>query len=354
MPPIQFLVERFESGQTVAELLRKRYKLTWTRAKRIVEGGHIRVAGQTTRAPEQRVKSGNRFWIAAGVLELKQVPGSATKTKVSPVAPKKVSPKSKSKTLVPPPNIELIYSDDAVVVVNKPAGLTTSRSKEDREEFGPGQRFLPKTLEEFLPTVLGTPNRKVFAVHRLDRDTTGLLVFARNSEASLKLQQQFRGRSVERRYVAITRGVPKTGKIETILTPDRGDGRRGSGDAKAPDGKRAVTYVSIRESSNSFGLVECKLDTGRTHQIRIHLGEAGFPLCGEQLYDRPLKGQRLPDDSNATRPMLHAYRLGFQHPETDEFVGWELDPPADFTDCWKAVSTTEVPTRRNDAIPTNS
>lgn len=352
MPPIQFLVERFESGQTVSELLRKRYKLTWTRAKRLVEGGHIRVAGQTTRAPEQRVKSGNRFWIAAGVLEIKQAPGQETKAKIT--AAKKAAPKPKKKIEAPPPGIELIYSDDAVVVVNKPAGLTTSRSKEDREEFGPGQRFLPKTLEEYLPTVLGTPNKKVYAVHRLDRDTTGLIVFARNSEASRSLQQQFRGRSVERRYVAITRGVPKPGKIETVLVPERGDGRRGSGDAEHADAKRAVTHVSIRESANNFALVECKLDTGRTHQIRIHLGEAGVPLCGERLYDRPLKGAPLRDGSSADRPMLHAYRLGFQHPETEEFVGWELDPPADFTDCWKAVSTTDDTIRRNDAKPANS
>jgi 23S rRNA pseudouridine1911/1915/1917 synthase len=339
MPPIQFLVERFESGQTVAELLRKRYKLTWTRAKRLVEGGHIRVAGQTTRAPEQRVKSGNRFWIAAGVLEIKQAAGQETKNRPTPV--KKAVSQPKKKIEAPPPSIELIYSDDAVVVVNKPAGLTTSRSKEDREEFGPGQRFLPKTLEEYLPAVLGTPNKKVFAVHRLDRDTTGLLVFARNSEASRSLQQQFRGRSVERRYVAITRGVPKPGKIETLLIPERGDGRRGSGNADHTDAKRAVTHVSIRESANNFALVECKLDTGRTHQIRIHLGEAGVPLCGERLYDRPLKGAPLHDGSSADRPMLHAYRLGFQHPETDEFVGWELDPPADFADCWKDVSSTD-------------
>jgi 23S rRNA pseudouridine1911/1915/1917 synthase len=352
MPPIQFLVERFESGQTVAELLRKRYKLTWTRAKRLVEGGHIRVAGQTTRAPEQRVKSGNRFWIAAGVLEIKQAPGHETKAKTTHA--KKAAAKPKKKIEAPPPGIELIYSDDAVVVVNKPAGLTTSRSKEDREEFGPGQRFLPKTLEEYLPAVLGTPNKKVFAVHRLDRDTTGLIVFARNSEASRSLQQQFRGRSVERRYVAITRGVPKPGRIETVLVPERGDGRRGSGDAGHVAAKRAVTHVSIRESAHNFALVECKLDTGRTHQIRIHLGEAGVPLCGERLYDRPLKGSPLPDGSSAGRPMLHAYRLGFQHPETEEFVGWELDPPVDFTDCWKAVSTTEDTTRRNDAKPINS
>jgi 23S rRNA pseudouridine1911/1915/1917 synthase len=352
MPPIQFLVERQESGQTVAELLRKRYKLTWARAKRLVEGGHIRVAGQTTRAPEQRVKSGNRFWIAAGVLELKPPPGAAAKAKPAPA--KKPTPKPKKKIDTPPADIDVVYSDDAIVVVNKPAGLTTSRSKEDREEFGPGQRFLPKTLEEYLPTVLGTPNRKVYAVHRLDRDTTGLLVFARTTVASRKLQQQFRGRSIERRYVAITRGVPKTGKIETVLIPDRGDGRRGSGDAMHPDAKRAVTHVTIREKADSFALVECKLDTGRTHQIRIHMGEAGTPLCGERLYDRPLKGAPLPDGSPATRPMLHAYRLAFQHPETDEFVGWEVDAPTDFTHCWTAVRTKDDAPRRNDANATNS
>jgi 23S rRNA pseudouridine1911/1915/1917 synthase len=331
MPPIQFLIERRESGQTVAEVLRKRFQLTWSQAKRLVERGQVRVAGQLTRAPEQRVKAGNRFWVAAGAIEMK----SATGKKASSPVPKSETKKSppKSKKLAPPVNtiaVEIVYSDDAVVVVDKPAGLTTSRSLEDAEEFGRGAKFLPKTLAELLPALLGAPNRKVYAVHRLDHDTTGLLVFARTRAAATHLTAQFRKHTVDRRYLALTRGVPANGRIESVLVRDRGDGRRGSGPADAEDGRRAVTNVTVLEPLGRFGLVECRLETGRTHQVRIHLGEAGHPLCGERVYDRPLHGSPVADDSGAKRPLLHAYRLGFEHPETGEIMGWESDPPPDF------------------------
>lgn len=314
-------------------MLRKRYQLTWSQAKKVVERGQIRVAGQLTRAPEQRVKSGNRFWIAAGAFELKSPTGTA-KPKTPKGDPPKPKPAAKPKPIpkpdpIPAISLEIVYSDDTLVVVNKPIGLTTSRSKEDAEEFGKGKKFLPKTLAELLPAALGVPNRRVFAVHRLDRDTTGLLVFARTATAAKHLTNQFRRRTVDRLYLALTRGIPNDGRIQSTLVEDRGDGRRGSRDK--PGAKRAVTHVRVLERFAAHALVECKLETGRTHQVRIHLGEAGHPLCGEEVYDRPLKGRPLPDASGATRPMLHAVRLAFVHPETDQIVGWEVDPPADFS-----------------------
>lgn len=333
MPPIQFLVERRESGKTVADVLRRRFQLTWSQAKRLVERGHVRVAGQLTRAPEQRVKTGNRMWISAGAIETAPADGDtptpAKRKKADPAPPKVATPKAKK----PPAPVnavplEIVYSDDAVVVVNKPAGLTTSRSKDEREEFGRGKKYLPATLADLLPAALGTPNRKVFAVHRLDRDTTGLIVFARTAAAARHLTAQFRKRTVDRRYLAVTRGVPRDGRIESRLIDDRGDGRRGSGDGTS--GERAVTHVRVMERLVAFAVVECKLDTGRTHQVRIHLGEAGTPVCGERIYDRPLNGAPVPDASKAARPLLHAYRLGIEHPDGGEFLGWEADPPADF------------------------
>ena len=331
MPPIQFLVERRESGKTVADVLRRRFQLTWSQAKRLVERGHVRVAGQLTRAPEQRVKTGNRMWISAGAIENKPADDTskpAKPKKAAPAPPKLPTPEAKKPPV--PVNVvplEIVYSDDSIVVVNKPAGLTTSRSAEEKAEFGRGKKYLPTTLAELLPAALGTPNRKVLAVHRLDRDTTGLIVFARTPAAARHLTSQFRKRTVDRRYLAVTRGVPSDGRIESRLVEDRGDGRRGSGEG---EGQRAVTHVRVVERLGKFALVECKLDTGRTHQVRIHLGEAGAPLCGERVYDRPLNGQPVPDESGAARPLLHAVRLGIEHPDNNEFMGWEADPPADF------------------------
>src|SRR5207237_9907245 len=119
-------------------------------------------------------------------------------------------------------------------------------------------------------------------------------------------------------------------RIESVLVPDRGDGRRGSTKkADAPDGKRAVTHVKVLETLGEFALVECRLETGRTHQVRIHLGEASTPLCGEKVYDRPLNGKALPDESGAARPMLHATSLGIEHPASGERMSWTAPLPAD-------------------------
>lgn len=340
MPAIQFLVEKRESGWTVAEMLRKRFMLTWTQAKRIVERGHVRVAGQLTRAPEQRIKAGNRVWIATGAIEVKTVKGpkpKKTEEVVTPIAKPKAKPKPKKEPAPPNPFLELIeivYVDDSLVVVNKPADLTTTRNAEETAEFGArAKKFLPKTLADLLPTLLGVPNRKVVPVHRLDRDTTGLLVFARTSRAATSLMTQFRKHTVDRRYVALTRGIPEESRIESVFVKDRGDGRRGSSkEPKPPGGQKAVTRVKVLAELGSFAKIECRLETGRTHQVRIHLGEAGAPLCGEKIYDRPRGGVPYPDESGAKRPMLHAAHLGFQHPETEEFVSWDAEPPADFAE----------------------
>jgi 23S rRNA pseudouridine1911/1915/1917 synthase len=91
-----------------------------------------------------------------------------------------------------------------------------------------------------------------------------------------------------------------------------------------------VTLVTVIEVLGEFALVACRLETGRTHQVRIHLGEAGTPLCGETIYDRPVNGQPKPDPTTAKRPMLHASRLAFAHPATGETMAWEVPPPADF------------------------
>ena len=338
MPAIQFLVEKRESGWTVAEMLRKRFMLTWTQAKRIVERGHVRVAGQLTRAPEQRIKAGNRVWIATGAIEVKTVKGPKPKKSeevVTPIVKPKAKPKPKKEPAPPNPFLELIeivYVDDSLVVVNKPADLTTTRNAEETAEFGArARKFLPKTLADLLPTLLGVPNRKVVPVHRLDRDTTGLLVFARTSRAATSLMTQFRKHTVDRRYIALTRGIPEESRIESVFVKDRGDGRRGSSkELKPPGGQKAVTRVKVLAELGDCAKIECRLETGRTHQVRIHLGEAGAPLCGEKIYDRPRGGVPYPDDSGAKRPMLHAAHLGFQHPETEEFVSWDAEPPADF------------------------
>ena len=169
---------------------------------------------------------------------------------------------------------------------------------------------------------------RVRAVHRLDRDTTGLIVFARTAEAESLLGKQIRSNKMDRTYLALVRGQAKSERIETHLIQDRGDGRRGSTD-QANEGKRAVTHVKVVEDLGEFTVIECKLETGRTHQVRIHLGEQGTPLCGERVYDRPLNGKPIPDKSEAGRTMLHATFLGFEHPVTKKRMFWQSRMPDD-------------------------
>ena len=353
MPPIELFCSKREKDQTVAAVLKARLDLTWAKAKKLIEGRHVKIGGQVEANPARRCRPGLRIEVAANALDKKLAVGSNQSAekpnsrrrdaKQSAVGSQSAVKKSTSntnrhsklETRNSKLDIDLVYSDDSVVVVNKPIGLTTMRHAEEAAEFGKGKRFLPKTLADLLPDLLGVPGRPVIAVHRIDRDTSGLVVFARNGKAEKHLTDQFRKHTADRRYLALVRGTPKAGRIESMLVPNRGDGRRGTGDAA--DAKKAVTHIKVMETLGEFAVVECRLETGRTHQVRIHLGEASTPLCGERIYDRPLNGKPFPDGSGATRPMLHAARLGFIHPATGEHMQWDVPPPADFAALWAGL-----------------
>jgi 23S rRNA pseudouridine1911/1915/1917 synthase len=167
----------------------------------------------------------------------------------------------------------------------------------------------------------------------LDKETSGLVVFARTVAAERHLGQQFRAHSTQRLYLAVVRSKATSARIESWLVRDRGDGRRGSApltaDGPPPGAQRAVTYVRVLEELGAYTLVECRLETGRTHQVRIHLGEAGTPLCGECIYDRPLHGRPYPDGSGLKRIALHAATLGFDHPASGKRMRWDSPLPAD-------------------------
>jgi 23S rRNA pseudouridine1911/1915/1917 synthase len=159
------------------------------------------------------------------------------------------------------------------------------------------------------------------------------VVFTRTAEAKRKLAALFREHDMERVYHAIAHGVVGEMRIESDLLPDRGDGLRGSfghyrharGDPP-PESRHAVTHVRPLEALAGATLVECRLETGRQHQIRIHLSEHGHPLLGERVYIRDYAGARI----EAPRTMLHARTLGFTHPRSGKPLSFEREPPADF------------------------
>jgi 23S rRNA pseudouridine1911/1915/1917 synthase len=227
----------------------------------------------------------------------------------------------------------IVHKDAHVVVVRKPPGISTVPY--DESETG--------TLDERVRAILAKTERtrgarpNLGVVHRIDKETSGLVVFTRTWLAKKSLAQQFREHSVERAYVAIAHGAPKDATHKTHLLADRGDGLRGSWEARArksprPEGQLAITHVRVIERRPRASLVECRLETGRTHQIRIHLSEAGCPLVGDRVYTRGF-----PDCIEAPRLMLHAAVLGFVHPATNERVVFEEPMPDDMAKVWSAL-----------------
>lgn len=229
-------------------------------------------------------------------------------------------------------DVRIRHLDKHVVVVEKPPCMTSTHHPDERRLPQRRRQFQP-TLEELLPRLIARAEdrrneRPVRAVHRLDRETSGLMVFALTDEAREHLQHQFRKHTIRRRYVAVVRGFVEEQTIESRLVRDRGDGRRGSTTLPG-EGKTAITHVRPVERLGDYTLVECRLETGRTHQIRIHLSEAGHPLCGDKVYWRPLSKPGEPDTSGAARLALCAVELGFEHPATGQAMSFETPLPPD-------------------------
>lgn len=241
-------------------------------------------------------------------------------------------------------DVRVRYLDRHIVVVEKPARLTSVRHAEERH-WSPRRKQIQPTLQDLLPQIIAKKQSRgkgrhrpatagklppVRPVHRLDRDTSGLMVFARTRQAEQQLVEQFRRHTTGRRYLAVAQGEVAEQTFESHLMRDRGDGRRGS--TTLPDtGKRAVTHVKPLERLGDYTLIECRLETGRTHQIRIHLAEAGHPLCGETVYHQPLFATPLPDASGAPRLALHAAELSLDHPLTAERLRFTAPLPADLS-----------------------
>jgi 23S rRNA pseudouridine1911/1915/1917 synthase len=308
----RLFVRRADAGRPLRDWLCERLSLSLPEVRRLLRDKRVRIAGVPCDDPSRRLRRG----------QLVEVREPAAGPKPRPDRPLRAGEG---------PRPVIRFADEHVVVVEKPAGLTTVRHADEVAEFGRrARRFLPPTLADLLPVLLARGGRPApaRAVHRLDKETSGLVVFARTPEAESHLGKQFRAHTVERSYLAVVRGRAREGRIESRLVRDRGDGRRGS-TSEPGIGQLAVTHVRLVEALGEYSLVECRLETGRTHQVRIHLGEAGTPLCGDRVYDRRLHGRPVPDASGFPRVALHAAVLGFEHPATGGRLRWTSPLPAD-------------------------
>lgn len=243
--------------------------------------------------------------------------------------------------------LNIVYEDDALAVVNKPTGLVVH----------PAAGHLDGTLVnalmfhlEGLSSAGGVDRPGI--VHRLDRDTSGLLVVAKRDDVHRELAQRFKDHVIRRRYLAVVLGprLPESGTIESFYARSHRDRRRMTG--KAAEGRRAVTHWRVLARAEAMALVMLQLETGRTHQIRVHLSERGHPVVGDDLYGRkaPKGGAgkvavELAAARRMPRQALHAGLLGFDHPDTGEALVFTAALPDDMATLVALVFGPEWPDR---------
>jgi 23S rRNA pseudouridine1911/1915/1917 synthase len=289
-----------------------------SRLKQLLLDGEVRVSARTIKDPAYRVKSGD-----------------AVVLRVPPPQPAKPAAQK-----IP---LKIVYEDDQIVVIDKPAGLVVHPAAGN--EDGTLVNALIAHCGESLSGIGG--EKRPGIVHRLDKDTSGLLVVAKTDKAHRALSEQFadHGRTgpLVRAYLALVWGVPDP-RRGVINAPIARDPKSRERMAVLPGGRRAVTRYELREryaGENGLpvaSLVECRLTTGRTHQIRVHLTRIGHPLVGDEVYGAGYrsKASQMPPDARRLMPRfrrqaLHAYQLGFAHPKTGETMLFESPLPADIS-----------------------
>lgn len=211
--------------------------------------------------------------------------------------------------------LDILYEDSEVIVVNKPQGMVVHPAA------GVYNGTLVNALLNHCKDLSGINGvARPGIVHRIDKDTSGVLVVAKNDNAHNKLAEQFKDHSMTRSYIALVEGILKNDE-GTIDAPLGRHPVERTKIAVIKDGRRAVTHYKVLERLKNYTLVECRLETGRTHQIRVHMAHIGHPLVGDPVYG--YKKQRF----NLNGQMLHAKKLGFIHPTTGKYIEFQSELP---------------------------
>ncbi len=221
--------------------------------------------------------------------------------------------------------LDIVFEDASLLVINKPAGLVVHPGS------GNWHGTLLNALLRHAPALAGIPRAGI--VHRLDKDTSGLLVVARTLPAQTDLVRQLQARSVKRDYLAVAHGrIARDGKVDAPI------GRHPVKRTKmaiVARGRQAITHYQVLERYANTTLLRCRLETGRTHQIRVHLSSLGHPLVGDPAYGRRNSGIAFP------RQALHAERLGLLHPKSRKEMTWQAEPPADLQELIAALRSSD-------------
>jgi 23S rRNA pseudouridine1911/1915/1917 synthase len=305
--------------------MRSKHSRRPLRLQRLIADGQVRVGGRTISDPEYRVKPAERIELT-----------------IRPAAPAKPAGEK-----IP---LDIVYEDDELIVINKPAGLVVHPAAGNRT--GTLVNALIAHCGASLSGIGG--EKRPGIVHRLDKDTSGLLVVAKTDRAHRGLSKQFARHDpdeLERGYLALAWRVPNP-RQGLIDKPIGRDPRSRVKMAVRTSGRAAVTHFKTRASyadahgKPAVSLIECRLATGRTHQIRVHLAKIGHPLLGDEVYGSGFrtgasrlttKAQRVL--SGFKRQALHAYLLGFKHPVSNKRLRFEQNPPPDFAHLLSAFTS---------------
>ena len=281
--------------------------LSRERMKGLIGGGAVEIDGRAASNGSAKVAAGARYAIT-----------------LPPVAPLEAGPQD-----IP---LAIVFEDAQLVVVDKPAGMVVHPAAGNPD--GTLVNALLHHCAGGLSGINGVARPGI--VHRIDKDTSGLLVVAKSDAAHEGLAAQFAEHSIERRYLAVCAGHPgpPEGTIATRLGRSDADRKKM---AVLPDdnqrGKRAVTHYRTLRRLEHAALIECRLETGRTHQVRVHCASIGHPLLGDPVYGRTPKALRpLLDRLDFRRQALHAAELGFTHPIAGERLRFRADPPLDLAE----------------------
>lgn len=293
LAPARFLVSR-ESARLRLDVFLARASPQHSRARLqdLIKQGFVRLNGKSAR-PKESVRTGD-------IVDLEEPPTRPSQYRAEDIA------------------LNILYEDDDLLVLNKPPGLVVHPGA------GHSEHTLVNALLHHCSNLSGVGGEaRPGIVHRLDKETSGCLVVAKNDETHRSLSAQFAGRSVDKIYLALVSGQlrKKTGLIEASIARHPVDRARMT--ATESGGRAAKTEYRVAAESPDASLVECRIHSGRTHQVRVHLLHIGHPVLGDRTYARKRAG-------DFPRQMLHAWKLGFAHPCTGERKVFEAPPPADF------------------------
>jgi 23S rRNA pseudouridine1911/1915/1917 synthase len=312
--PLVFDVPGEARGARLDRFLAGVVAVSRSELKRWIDAGRVQVAGRVGEA-DTRLKEGERIV-------------------VEPLPPPTTTARPQADVA-----FEVLFADEYIVVVNKPPGLVVHPAKGHEEGTLVNGLLALGLFREDMAEEEG-PHVRPGIVHRLDRGTSGVLVVARTAEAREGLKAQFQAHTTERAYEAIVVGDAAARTHATLY--GRHPKYRQRFTSRVRTGKRAVTHTKVIARLAGATHLECTLETGRTHQIRVHLSESGTPVLGDPLYGKPPRDPYLREiGERLGHQALHARVLGFSHPATGNHVRFEAPPPEDFQQALEALRPEE-------------